>query len=87
VYTVVFTKKALDDITSAWLASESTLRAAVTAAMTVLEEELRSDPNSVSESRETGFRIGFAPPLAYLFEVSDADRRVKVFHIWLWNAK
>jgi hypothetical protein len=84
VYTVVFTKKALDEVTTLWLNANSPLRAAITAAMASLEESLGRDPASAGESREHGVRIGFAPPLAFLFEILQDDRQVKVFHVWLW---
>ena len=47
-----------------------------------IDSMLRLSPYAHSESREANLRILFVPPLATLFDVSDADRMVTVRAVW-----
>jgi hypothetical protein len=79
-YTVTWIKSALDELAELW---NNTLdRQEVAEAANRIDSLLGSNPYGHSESREENLRILFAPPLAILFEISDADRMVTVRALW-----
>jgi len=79
-YTVTWIKSALDELAKLWNSASD--RQDVADAADRIDLILKSDPYGHSESREGDFRILFVPPLAALFEMSDADRRVTVRGVW-----
>jgi hypothetical protein len=79
-FTVTWIKSALDELAELWSATSD--RQDVADAADRIDLILRSDPYDHSESREGNLRILFVPPLAALFEVSDADRKVTVRAVW-----
>jgi hypothetical protein len=79
-YTVVWINSALDELAELWNTAED--RQDVTNAANRIDASLRSHPYLHSESQEQDLRIQFVPPLAVLFEVSDADRKVVVRAVW-----
>jgi hypothetical protein len=84
MYVVAWTKSAKDELASAWVESESTLREAITAATARIDEVLQSSPCEFGESRADNRRIAFVPPLGLAFSVDEAKQRVKVLHVWLF---
>jgi hypothetical protein len=79
-YTVVWIKSALDELAELW--NNASDRQAVTDAANSIDSILKSNPVDYSESREENLRILFVPPLAALFEISDADRMITVRGVW-----
>jgi plasmid stabilization system protein ParE len=59
-------------------------RALVAAAADEIDAALAGNPSSIGESRDRNTRIVFAKPLAVLFDVDEANRRVRVWDIWRW---
>lgn len=57
-------------------------RDAVTWAAHAIDEALRSDPETVGESRVDEVRVLFEMPLGALFTVSPDDRAVHVLSVW-----
>jgi hypothetical protein len=82
MYGVRWTKSAREELASAWVDADSTQRAAITAAAVKIDEVLQSSAHEFGESRVNDRRIGFVPPLGFVFSVNDELRRVKVLHIW-----
>jgi hypothetical protein len=79
-YTVVWSRSALNELADLW--NNASDRQVVTDAANQIDLLLRSDPHTHSESRDENFRIIFVPPLAALFEISDADQMVTVRAVW-----
>jgi hypothetical protein len=79
-YTVIWIPSALDELAQLWNSASD--RQEVTDTADVVDSILRHDPFSHSESREENLRIMFVPPLAVLFDVSDADCMVAVRAVW-----
>jgi hypothetical protein len=79
-YTVVWIRSALDELADLWTKAGD--RQEITDASGRIDLVLRTNPYLHSESRGKSFRILFVPPLAVLFEVSDADRMVTVRAVW-----
>lgn len=79
-YTVTWINSALDELAKLW--NRTADRQDVADAANRIDLILRSNPYAHSESREENLRIMFAPPLAVLFEISDADRIVTVRAVW-----
>ena len=52
-----------------------------------IDHQLLDDPFEFGESRFDTVRIGFADPLAILFEVMDDVRTVVVFEVWRTDRK
>jgi plasmid stabilization system protein ParE len=84
-YTVRWTRKAQDrQLTNIWLAA--TDRRAVTAAAHQVDQLLRTDPASQGESRSGNRRLLIVRPLAVMFKVIEAERRVVVFSVRPYGA-
>jgi hypothetical protein len=52
------------------------------AAIRALDAELRHAPGTKGESRDSGRRILFAPPLAVTYEIHWRLNEVLILHIW-----
>ena len=65
-----------EEIAAAFLASGD--RRAGTAASRAIDEILREAPLAFGESRDGDIRVGFEPPLAVWFIVTEADRTVVI---------
>jgi hypothetical protein len=79
-YTVVWSKSALAELAELWNSASD--RKDVSDASNQIDLLLRSNPYGQSESREQDLRILLEPPLAILFEISEADRMVTVCAVW-----
>jgi plasmid stabilization system protein ParE len=78
-YTVVWKKSAADRLAEIWMAAAD--RGAVSVAADNIDAALRNNPLECGESRDENTRILIVPPLAVLYEVDQADRRVTVLAI------
>ena len=75
-YTVLCSGPAEEQLAAAFLASGD--RRAVTSAMRAIDEILRGAPLAFGESRDGELRVGFEPPLAVWFTVTESDRTVVI---------
>jgi len=75
-YTVLCSGPAEEQLAAAFLASGD--RRAVTAATRAIDEILRAAPLAFGESREGELRVGFEPPLAVWFTVTESDSTVVI---------
>lgn len=79
---VVWTPGVESALTALWLASRR--RNAVTSAASRLDQQLADDPFAMSESRISGIRIAFEPPLARLFEVDAETATARMLAVWAY---
>ena len=82
MYRVEWSRDALDRMTSAWLDGDSTLREAITAAVSRIDDELAEDPANVGESRSAGLRVLFLSPLGVRFRIYPYQQTVVVVRAW-----
>jgi hypothetical protein len=82
MYTVVWLKAAQDLLAALWLNAPD--RREFTGAANAIDAQLRIDPYAYSESRGADDqRILIFPPVGVAFDVSDDDRLVTVYAIWV----
>ena len=79
-YTVLWRRSAERDLAQIW--TDAPDRDRVTHASDSLDDDLRSDPLTVGESRSDLTRIATEPPLTILFDVHPDDRQVIVWDVW-----
>ena len=82
MYTVHWSKTALDELTELWLAADSSQRERITSVIESTDRQLSIDPLAVGESREQGRRVFFEPPLGMALRIDEVDRIVQVLHVW-----
>jgi hypothetical protein len=75
-YRVLCSNIAEQQLAAAFLASDD--RRAVTAASRAIDEILREAPLAFGESRDGELRVGFEPPLAVWFIITESDRTVVI---------
>ena len=78
-------REALNELTALWVGSDSAQRRSITAATHSVDEGLRRDPWSLSESRASGRRVQFFPPLLVTFRIEADERTVSVLHVRLFR--
>lgn len=87
MFRVEWLQKALDELASAWMKADESLRQAITAATHTLDQELQANPYRQSESRDDEERVLFAYPLAVQVEVDRQQRIVWVLHVWRFRRR
>ncbi len=80
-YTVVWTVEAEEELADIWV--DAVDRDVIAQAAESLDRELAQNPAAVGESRPNSQRIAYCLPLGIQFEISEDDRLVKVFAVWL----
>ena len=83
IFTVVWESRAEQRLTSIWL--DSRYRHIITQAAAAIDQILRENPADQGESRDRLTRILIIAPLGVLFEVSQSDRIVHVFDVWMFE--
>lgn len=83
MFALVWTEHALNDLADVWVAVDPAARDRIEAALTLLNQQLRAEPDEVGESREDDRRIAFAGPLVVSFRVDLKGRLVRVNHAWM----
>ncbi len=78
-YTVTWKQSATDQLAEIWIAARD--RRAVAIAADTLDAALRADPRQHGESRGGTTRLVIVPPLAVVYEISEADRRVEILSV------
>src|SRR5260370_29774916 len=76
MFRVDWLQSALDELSALWLAADSTLRQAITAASHQIDTRLSKAPSQEGESREGDTRITLVQPLSVTFEVNEDDQVV-----------
>ena len=79
-FTVFWSRGSQAELAREW--TESSDRAALTAAAALIDRVLSQDPLDCGEARDEDFRIMFADPLGVEFHVNEPDRRVIVISVW-----
>jgi hypothetical protein len=87
MFRVRYAHDASDELANAWVGADSATRRAITAASHEVDRRLQRDPHSQGESRSSGNRIMFVPPLAVTFRVEKDGRTVSVLQIRLMRQK
>jgi hypothetical protein len=78
-YTVRWRRSATNALANIW--NQAPDRQAVTDAANRIDRELARDPSNLGESRSRGRRIVIDLPLAVIFKVDEARRRVLVVRV------
>jgi len=87
MFTVRWTRSALNELATLWTQADSALRQAITAATNQIDQELQQDPESKGESREGNERILFVFPLGIRYEVDRQRSIVRVLHVWSYRRR
>jgi len=82
MFTVRWTRAALDRLAEIWLRVPSGQRHALTTATHVLDGRLAGDPQNEGESRPGGRRVLLVPPLGVAFKVDLQAHKVIVLQAW-----
>ena len=83
-HTVICDPRAEAELAAAYLAAAKP--AAVTAAARIIERLLRESPEQFGESRDDYLRVGFEPPLAVWYSISESDRLVTIVSFRLFES-
>jgi hypothetical protein len=87
MYRVEWLQSALDELADQWTRANSAERQAITTASHAMERRLAEDPASEGESRPSGRRITFIPPLAITFRVNADARTVWVVQVRVFRRR
>jgi hypothetical protein len=79
-FTVIWLPHAQSEL--ARLYNAATDKQAIADAADQLDRVLARSPEVVGESRGIKLRVTFKEPLGILYEISEADRKVQVIHVW-----
>jgi hypothetical protein len=79
-YTVVWKPAAEAELAEIWMAA--TAKGAIAAAGNQIDEQLKTKPNVLGESRSGNVRVWFIGPIGVTYEVLDDDRLVRVLDVW-----
>ena len=79
--------RALRELADMWIRANSTEQRAITEASHKIEQRLRADPESESESRPNGRRITFVPPLAVTFRIEAGGQLVSVLQVRMFRRR
>ncbi len=82
MFSVRWTRTALDRLTAIWLRLASAQRRALTAATHAIDGRLASDPLNEGESRPGGRRVLLLPPLGVAYRVDPQRQTVTVLQAW-----
>jgi hypothetical protein len=77
---VAWKRSARDGLATLWL--DSTIRAVITAAAYRIDSQLAKDSLAAGESRDDDRRILIELPLAVIFKIKPAERKVIVLRVW-----
>jgi hypothetical protein len=80
IHRVVWEVEAVQSLEEIWDAAFD--QESIAHAIDVIEEELSEDAMQMGESRDEGFRVYFAPPLAVLYWANDRATEVIIEAVW-----
>ncbi len=87
IFRVRWERTALNELTEIWLQAASAMRHAITAATFAIDQQLKSNPFSTSESRQHGRRVMFEAPLGVTFAVDENSKLVSVLRVWSFRKR
>lgn len=87
MYRLRWSRRAMDELADQWIQGDSSARDRITAAVFTVERRLRLDAAHEGESRESGRRILFEPPLAVTFRVERDGDTVSVIQVRVFREK
>ena len=87
MFEVEWCPEAQNDLTEVWIAAEGSGRQAITRAVERIDRSLERNPLGTGEGRVGNERIHFERPLVVLFEVLQAERRVRVLKMWITGSR
>lgn len=87
MYGVRWARRAMDELADHWTQADAAVRRDITAAVPRFEERLRLDAAHEGESRASGFRVMFEPPLAVTFRVDATSQIASVLHVRLFRRR
>ena len=79
-YSVQWGRLALEALARIWLDNPAQ-RAEITQATATTDQLLQVDPQTQGESRDSGRRIVFVPPLVIVFRVETVRRVVRILNV------
>jgi plasmid stabilization system protein ParE len=79
-YSVIWSPRAEHLLAEIWMTAAD--RAAVTQSARDIDRLLETRPMDIGESRESGRRIYFSPPLGIAYSVRPDDLQVRVLRVW-----
>ena len=79
-WTLTYLQSAQDQLATIWMNAPD--QADVSRAANLIEQRLRKNPYSFSESRDDNSRVMIEAPLALNYDVRDDDRLVTVWAFW-----
>ena len=82
MFKVRWALSARNELAQTWIAADSAMRQAITAASNQIDQSLQWNPQSQGESRGGRDRIWFVFPLAIRFEIIEEKKVVRVLHVW-----
>ena len=85
MFSIYRTGEATLPLKQAWEQGGESFRKAVLRATHDIDHALAREPHEQGESREGRTRILFAEPVAVLFEIDDAGRRVNILRAWAYG--
>jgi hypothetical protein len=87
MFAVRWEETALEELTTAWLQGDSSLRRFITRASHQIDQRLRTDPLAASESRPGGRRVLLSAPLGITFRIEADGRTVSVLRTWVFRKR
>ena len=87
MYRIRWARRAMDELADHWTQAEPAVRHDITAAVPRLEERLRLDAAHEGESRASGLRVMFEPPLTVTFRVHAGAQIASVLHVRLFRRR
>jgi hypothetical protein len=87
MFRVEWLQSALNELATLWAQADSAERRAITAASNTLEQRLLRNAANEGESRSSGRRITFAPPLAASFRIEADGHTVSVLHVRVFRKR
>lgn len=85
MFRVRWTRPALNELASLWIAADSGERKSITRATRSVDQRLAVQPLTEGESRPNGRRIRFEAPLGIIFRVSSNDLVVRILEVWYYT--
>jgi hypothetical protein len=82
MFTFRWTRSALNELAELWTSAPSRTRSEITAAVALLDQQLRDSPLDRGESRAGNSRVVFVNGLTFDYHVLPVDRLVRVTRVW-----
>jgi hypothetical protein len=80
-------QSALDELADMWVRADSAGRQATSADAREIDRRLQAGPDQEGESRPSGNRVLFVPPLGVSFRVSAGGTVASVLHVWRFRRR